>query len=305
MEKTARRRRIQHWLLLVLRALLLALLALGVAEPVSQAVGGWLAGNRSAAVIVLDNSLSMAARRDSSSRLAQARTESAALLGGEDKPALAALMTTNGGFVSRDLTSQLETLREGVGRADVGYGVAPIGPRVTAAVEMLQKESAPRKAIYVFSDLQRVSFEDLLALPALAQAKDIHLLLVNTGAREVNNVGISDLEITGQRVVDSVLEFTATLVNSSPTDRVVDVGMRVEGTELRQRIRKTLKAAGQEGSSAAVRFLHRFSQSGPATGEVFLDTSDDLPVDNLRRFSLTIGKRVGALVVRGPAAASS
>src|ERR1035437_3631203 len=56
MEKTARRRRIQHWLLLAVRTLLLALLCLAVAQPITAAVGGWMGFNKSAAVLVVDNS---------------------------------------------------------------------------------------------------------------------------------------------------------------------------------------------------------------------------------------------------------
>ena len=59
LQKTARRRHIQHWLLLLLRSGLLALLAIAVAEPISQATGGWLGGQEHAAVIILDNSGSM------------------------------------------------------------------------------------------------------------------------------------------------------------------------------------------------------------------------------------------------------
>ena len=75
MEKTARRRRIQHWLLLLLRMGLLAMLAMSVSEPISDAVGGWFSGRRYATVIVLDNSLSMAARSEATSRFDRARTE--------------------------------------------------------------------------------------------------------------------------------------------------------------------------------------------------------------------------------------
>jgi hypothetical protein len=137
MEKTARRRRIQHWLLLLLRAALLAMLAFAVAQPISRAAGNWLGGGRHAAAVVLDNSYSMAARHEASSRFDRARTEAAALLSGENSPAMAALLTTNGGFLSTDLTSQLDSLREGVARAAIGLGRAPIGQRVTAAVDML------------------------------------------------------------------------------------------------------------------------------------------------------------------------
>ena len=125
MEKTARRRRIQHWLLLLLRMGLLALLALSVSEPISDAVGGWFSGRRYATVIVLDNSLSMAARSEATSRFDRARTEATALLGLDNKPALAAVLTTNGGFVSTSMTAQLDTLRDGINRASVRSGSRP------------------------------------------------------------------------------------------------------------------------------------------------------------------------------------
>jgi len=302
MEKTARRRRIQHWLLLVLRALLLGVLAMAVAEPISQATGGWLSGRRYAAAIVLDNSMSMGVKSGSSTRFARAKDAAASLLAGEDRPALAAVLTTNGPAVSSELTARFDNLRAGIAKTALAYGRAPIARRVAAAVEMLQGESAPRKAIYLFSDLQRISFEKLASLDTLARSKDVHLLVINTAGAEVGNVGISDLKITGQRVVDQALEFEATLVNSSPTDRIVDVVLRVEGRQVGQRIRQNLRAAGKEGSSAAVHFYHRFSQAGAVGGQVIIEQADDLAADNIRRFALRIGGRVNVLVVRGSAA---
>jgi hypothetical protein len=299
MEKTARRRRIQHWLLLLLRMGLLALLALSVAEPISDAVGGWFSGRRYATVIVLDNSLSMGARSEATSRFDRARTEATALLGLDTKPALAALLTTNGGLVSTSLTSQLDTLRDGINRSSVGAGRAPIRQRLEDAIEMLRDDTTPQKSIYVFSDLQRISFEEVAQMTDLAEANDIHLLIVNVAEPTVSNVGITDLEITGRQVIDEIIEITATLMNSSSTDRKVNVALRIDGRETGQRIRKTLRKAGTEGDSTTVRFRHRFVEAGPVSGEVLIDRADDLALDNVRRFSLLIGGRIRALVVRG------
>ncbi|HUS93234.1 MAG TPA: BatA domain-containing protein [Phycisphaerae bacterium] len=300
MEKTARRRRLQHWLLLILRAALFALLALAVAEPISRATGGWLSGQRYAAAIVLDNGYSMAVNTGGSSRFERAKADATALLSGDEKPAVAALLTTNGGLLSHGLSGGLDELREGIARARIGYGPVPLAQRFEAAVRMLEDDSSPRKAIYVFSDLQRAGFERIAALDGLARGKDLHVLVVDTAAGQVNNVGIGDLDIAGRRVVDSVLEFTVALINSSPTDKTVDVGFQIDGAPSARRVRKTLRAAGLEGSTATVRFHHRFAEAGDVSGKVFLDSADDLALDNVRRFSLTIGGRVRALVVRGP-----
>jgi len=301
MEKTARRRRIQHWLLMLLRAGLLALLALAVAEPISRVTGGWLAGRRYAAAVVLDNSYSMAARSGDGSRLDKAKTQAAALLGGDDPPTMGALLTTNGGLVSTVMNADLSALRKGIEDARIGMGPAPLAQRVSAAVEMLAEQTTDQKSVYVLSDLQRISFEQILTLQSLADDNDVHLLVVNTAAGEINNVGISNLELSPLRVVGQVVEITATLVNSSPADRVVDVGLRIDGVESGLRVRKALSAAGREGSIATVRFFRRFAKPGPVAGEVFLAQGDDLPVDNVRRFALDIRGRVRALVVRGAA----
>jgi hypothetical protein len=301
MEKTARRRRVQHWLLLLLRAAMLALLALAVAEPISRATGGWLAGKRYAAAVILDNGYSMAVNNAGGGRFERAKAEAASLLSGEDPPSVAALLTTSGGFNSTGLSAGMEELRAQVARTRIGYGPAAIAQRFAEAVKMLDADSSPRKAIYLFSDMQRASFEPIAAMTDAAAGGDIHLLVVDTSRGEVGNVGISDLQIAGRRVVDAVLEFTATLVNSSPTDKTVDVSLKVDGSPDTPRVRKTLRPAGLEGSSANVRFRHRFSRAGEVSGRVVLETSDDLSADNARFFSLDIGGRVRAVVVRGEA----
>ncbi len=301
MEKTARRRRVQNWLLLLLRAAMLALLALAVAEPISRATGGWLAGKRYAAAVILDNGYSMAVNNAAGSRFERAKAEAASLLSGDDRPSVAALLTTGAGFNSTSLSGGMEELRAQVTRTRIGYGPAALAQRFASAAKMLEADSSPRKAIYLFSDMQRTSFEQIAALTDISAGRDIHLLVVDTSRGEVSNVGISDLQIAGQRVVDAVLEFTATLVNSSPTDKTVDVAFKVDGSAEAPRVRKTLRPAGLDGSSANVRFHHRFSRAGEVSGRVVLETSDDLAADNVRIFSLDIAGRVRAAVVRGEA----
>jgi hypothetical protein len=299
MEKTARRRRLQHWLLLLLRAALFALLAICVSEPLSRAAGGWLGGSPSAAVVIVDNGYSMAAAGEGATRLERAKAAANALLGGDDKPVLAAVLTANDAHKSPGLTASLEDLRSGVARARVGYGRVNLAGRLKAAYEMLAGDSSARKAIYLFSDLQRTTFEEVAALDAnsLPKARDVHLLVVDAARGDVANVGVASLDITGRRVVDSVVEFTAELVNSSATDRTVDVALDLDGVGVMRRVRKTLAAGGMPGSSALVRFHHRFAAGGLVTGKVAIDATDDLAADNVRRFALTIGDRVRALVV--------
>lgn len=299
MEKTARKRRVQHWLLLALRAAMLALLALAVAEPISRAAGGWLAGQGHAAAIILDNSYSMGApARGGASRLEQAKAQAATLLSGDDRPVMAAVLTTAGGSAPKSLSAGLDDLRERVNKTHLGYGPANLERQFAAALDLLAEDNAPRKAIYIFSDMQRTSFERVAALKEIAEGKDVHVLVVDVSQARPGNVGITDLQIRGRRVVDAVAEFTATLTNSSPTDKTVDAVFRVDGGGPELRVRKTLRPAGREGSVANVRFHHRFGRAGLTTGRVVIETADDLPADNVRLFSLNVGDRVRATLVR-------
>jgi len=307
MAKTARRRRIQHMFLMLLRMLLLGLLALAVAEPVTRTVGGWMRGKDYACVIILDNSMSMRARQGAAgddqgfqTRLDRAKAEAKAMLSGDDKPALAAILATNGPQTMDELHGSLDVVREAIDRVSPAYERAPLAQRVAAAIEMLRHQSLPQKSITIFSDLQEVSFGELARLDALSKAQDVHLLIVNTAPRQANNVGVTDVRIEGRLVVGQVLSVAATLVNSSPTDRVVDVGLRVNGSPVGQKIRQSLRPAGQAGGTAVVRFRYPLDAEGAVTGEVVLDQQDDLLEDNWRRFNLRVGRQVRALVVRGP-----
>lgn len=302
MERTARRRRIQHWLLLAVRATLLALLAIAVAEPFTQAVGGWLAGEQHAAVIIVDNSLSMSVRdAEQTTRLARAKQQVDLLLSGDDVPAVATVLPTNAEPVSGDLSGGAESLRQQASRIVPSAGRAPLAGLVDRALDILHRSPKPKKSIYIFSDMQEVSFKDLAGAKSLARQKNIHLLIVNAARRKPGNVGITDLAVRGRRIVNEVLSITATLVNSSPTDRKVGVSLRVDGRTVGPVVYKHLRAAGKPGAGGTVRFHTSYAKPGPAGGEVALIGADDLPDDDVRHFSVVIGGRIKALIVGGPA----
>jgi len=298
MEKTARRRRLEHWLLLLIRSLLLAFLAMAVAEPFLRAAGAFGPGANTAAVLILDNSYSMGLRAGGISRFDHARREAAALLGGAGKPSRAAVLLTNAAAPAGGIRTDLGQARRRLAAAHLASGRAALAERVDQAVRMLEDEAAAQKAIYLFSDRQRNSFEPLARSHALQRSK-IPLMLVDCAGKPPENVGISELTISGQRVAQRLLEFTATLINSSPTDKVATVSLHVDGQQRGPSVRKTLAKAGRPGSRTTVRFRHAFTGPGFHVGQVAINESDDLPVDNVRRFSLEIADRATALLVRG------
>lgn len=303
MEKTARRRRIQHWLLLVLRALLLAFLALSAAEPFSDATGGWLTGRNYAAVIILDNSFSMAARNGADARFDRAKAEATALLDGTGRPTIAAVMTTCSDGKGNDvLTAEVVELRDEVARARIGFGRASVARCVAQAVKLLSEDPSAQKSIYLFSDMQKSSFEELVDLKELAEAKDIHLLVVDTSSADQDgNVAVTNVEVVGRYVLNQRVSVRATLANSSTVARRFEAILRISGRG----------EVGKQGGMLAptaqktITFENvRMARAGTVHGEVFVKVAggdDLLALDDVRRFSLEVAGRVAVLVVAGPA----
>jgi len=313
MEKTSRRRHLQHWLLLAVRALMLGLLALVVAEPFFKVGKDWAGASQAASVIVIDNSYSMAARDEAGVRLERARAGARELLDDpKQRPAQAALFLTNSDNPVSRLTGDMEALRNGVDNTGVGYGKNLLVSRLHEAVTRLSDEgSTPEKSIYVFTDLHREGFNDLLrtsesdSVFQRAQDNGIHILMINVGQPNLVNVGISDLQISGRRIADQPILFNVTLENST-NDRVrVHVDLRIDGQQnAAERQTLTIEPFSRE----ARQFRHSFPEEGMYSGDVSVSFAadatgftlvDQLEVDNRRQFAIEIDRRVRTLIFRG------
>jgi len=303
MDKTARRRRLEHWLLLLLRSLMLAALAVAVAEPILRTAAGFWSDRRFAAVLIVDNSYSMDARAGSATRFRRACSQAAELLSDADHPSQATVLLTNPApgapadtALQSDMGVLLQRLQE-AGRAPPNGGQAPLAETIARAEEILAGSSVAQRAIYVFSDRQKLSTDGLKPMPDLKRSAT-PVLLVDCSEGTASNVGIADLVVEGRPVAGQTMELTATLINSSAQDRSVNVSLHVDGQGQGQPITRHLSGAGKGHSREVVRFRHRFTDAGTHTGQVVIDANDDLQADNVRRFALRVADRVDAVLAR-------
>jgi len=135
-EKTARRRRIEHWLLLLLRSAALAVLAMALAEPISRAAG-WTGGGDDVAALLVDNSYSMALGQGGQTRLARAKNEAARQLRDSAAPSIAAVITTAGAATAEVLSTQLDAQRRKADAVGIDFSPNKLSERFTRAVELL------------------------------------------------------------------------------------------------------------------------------------------------------------------------
>ncbi len=302
MQHTRRRRSVQRWLLLLLRALGMGLLAIALAQPVVQSRQRKAHFSREAAVaIVLDNSLSMAAMTGDlrASRFETARQAISEYLTEEARPELVTLILTNGPIAtSGDVTEQLALVRQRLMDAGVVSERASLADTITQAGEQLAKATGRHRIICVMTDLQAVSTDGLADI-VIPDQDDVSLVVVDIGAGGGGNVGIADVALTGQAVAGNTMTVVASLVNSGQQVVAVDVALYVDGRAVGSRQRVRLGPAGQSDARANVALPMPLSGAEMHIGQVVIETPDILPEDNVRRFAISPAEDVRAIIVHG------
>jgi len=195
-QRTAARKKVQRWLLLACRVLLLMLLIWAISQPVKRLATDWMGqSNSTVAAIVVDTSYSMMLRDrpiitttaqqilgDASAAPAAAQSADARMLLVKANDAVAALLRDQllrarvAIFKSKppDQPERFElaaTIQKNWRPLEPQPASMPLADRVDAAVEALKHEEADQKYLIVISDLQSREFPR--AIPELPDCKTI------------------------------------------------------------------------------------------------------------------------------------
>ncbi len=286
--------RVKQILLLILRMLAIACLALAFARPTLLGGLGGVLGKRanSSMAIVIDNSRSMQLRDAQGEYLDQAKELATALVE----------QTTGGDEIFIITTAQSElqatpySLKNLAVDAVSDVTIQPAGSQLSAAwtkaAERLADASNLNKEIYLISDLQKKTFTD--TTQSLASG-DIRTYLVPVGTRQHNNIAITDVEIVSRIIeVGQPVRLEATLVNYG--EEVVEGyvasifldGERVAqaSADLDPRIPKKLS------------FTATPQRRGWLSGVVQIE-DDAFGSDNIRHFTLNVPEERQLLLVQG------
>ncbi|HWE04640.1 MAG TPA: BatA domain-containing protein [Tepidisphaeraceae bacterium] len=222
-QRTAARKRVQKWLLLAVRVILLAILIAAVAQPAKLLSGGWAApGKSSIAAIVVDTSYSMQLLDHHEPLLAKADTAVRELLGSQLANTKVAI------FRSPNLppgqTEQLhaagEILAEWAPLAPQA-NPRPLVDRVAAAADLLERQHAEDKWLVVISDFQRHEFPG-----EMTQPKGVHLVMIDLHPDDPRNAGVSKVSIDpAQPTVGIGSEAVVDVTGRPNTSRAVSVSI--------------------------------------------------------------------------------
>jgi hypothetical protein len=285
------RRRIEHWLLLALRALALGMLALAFARPLFEngsvaAAGG--SGPREI-VVLLDQSYSMGV----GGTFARAVTAAEHVFDGLGPLDRASLVTfSQGARVLERSTTDPARLRSALDTVGVGSEATRFGPALKVAETILDESKLPSGHVVLISDFQKNGWtgnEDV-HLPAGTK-----LTPVDVGGTLDENVQVADVTLARQALPDRErVTPTARIARQGGRGpRQVPVTLELEGQTVQTRT-VSVPADG----AASVTFAP-FTLSLPHTRGAVTVPDDGLGADDARYFVVSPGSAIPVSVVEG------
>ena len=291
--ENARRFQLRQLLILFLRMLIVALIALALARPFLT-LGLPVASVRAKTdlVIVLDNSYSMAYQDIDGIRFEKAKTLATDILNTlrhGDSAALI-LMSDIPKPVFRQLTPDIAGVTEAITDTEVSYRTTNVQPSLELAHEILAASEQLNKEIYLISDFTQNGWKNWSRLPNRSGAR---ISLIPVAKSEAHNTSIKEIRPSNQLIgVNLPLQLNVTTVNHSVAPLEEDILTLFIGGKKQ----KTMSFSVGANESLNTTLIHNFSTPGTHIG-YFTLTEDRLNIDNRRYFALNVLGEVRVLCV--------
>lgn len=291
--ENARRFQLRQLLILLLRMVIVALIALALARPFLT-LGLPIASVRAKTdlVIVLDNSYSMAYQDVDGVRFEKAKTLATDILDTlrHGDSAAFILMSDSPKPVFRQLTPDIESIIAAINNAEVSYRTTNVQPSFELAHEILTESVQLNKELYLISDFAQNGWENWSRLPNRSGAR---ISLIPVTENEAHNISIEEIRPSNQLIgVNLLLQMNVTIANHSAAPLAQHMLTMFIGGEKQ----KTVNFSAAADESLKTILTYNFSTPGTHTGYLTL-TEDRLNIDNRRYFALDVIGEVRVLCV--------
>ncbi len=296
LQQTAARRKVQRWLLLALRILLLALLIWAVAQPAKVLANRWFAsGTNATAVIVVDTSYSMQLNDQQITLLAKADGIVGELLRGELQDATVAVLSSRplaAGTPER-FRSATAILSEWTPLQPQPAGAALVD-RITAATELLSKQPQGQKWLFILSDFQSREFPR--ALPENAD-EHLHIIAIDLHPADARSAGVTRITLDPPQPIPGIRSTVTVDVAGRPGD-VKPVALRITGLDGKELLTRTPQMANlTDAGSAQVRFDVELPAERWQLITTTIPAEDSMLWDNQRTAVVEVGQRQKATII--------
>lgn len=307
MRKNSRRIRVEQWLLLAIRTLLIILVVSAMARPFLESLGALpiLAGRRTHHVLVLDGSLSMGYTSGDSTRFAQAKALATQLVKDMRRGDAVSVVVMGDPpriVIGDPSPNHAEVLKE-IEPLVLPHGGTDLTASFAAIDRVLETSPLPQKEVVFLTDLQSASWrkseggadEGLKRAVARIEGRQARSVVIDLGKAGGENRAVTDLRLEPPLVtVGSSTVVRATIHNYGPN--------KVEGAGVRLIVDGKLGPPETVdlpvGEDVLVPFLRSFDTAGDHLVEVQID-DDPLKLDNQRWQSVPVREYVNVLLVDG------
>ncbi|HAA77369.1 TPA: hypothetical protein DCE37_19830 [Candidatus Latescibacteria bacterium] len=255
-----RRVRIKQWVLLAVRTLLIALLVMAFARPTIRDASFGRGHGETAAVVLVDRSLSMRQTTEGRSLMDHAKdlaTSALEQLDGRDEVVLVAFDTQIDGFVA----SPVDRLRLSVPGLEATYLSTDPVPALDGARRWLRESEALNRELYVVSDFARSGWKEVEAYDGFDGSTVFLLKVPDAGT---TNVAVCSIRPSGALLsvgeptllVAEVENLGAERVTSLPVQVFVEdqrIGQRFIQLDPGERRRVTFRYTPDRGGARAIR----------------------------------------------------
>lgn len=289
--RTMTRLKLRQIVLLLLRILILILISLAISEPVVKFSGFSFFGKGKAvsAVIILDNSYSMAYGGTDTpfDKAKDAAVQISKSIKRSDEVAL--ILTNSRGYQgSQGVFLDRSKIQDIMPDISLSNDYADIGTALTEAVKILTKSAGPNKEIYLITDLQEVSWDNIES--PINLFSDVHLYLVNAGKEDFSNTAITDIRLKVERMS---LQAHAEINNFSNYPTKTNVYIYIDN------VKKQEHAAYINANSKIIlNFSVDMEKPGLHHGYISID-HDKLNIDNKYFFTVKVAPVFPVLLVNG------
>ena len=284
---TAARRKVQRWLLLACRVVLLALLIFAAAQPARQVASAWMSsGDATVVAIVVDTSYSMLLNEGreggaESTLLARAGANLDELLASDlVRNARVALFPSNPPADGRPEGFQTPAgIKTNWTGLQPQAGPTPLAARVERAVKLLAGDPAPQKWLFVITDVQAKEFAQTLQVPAELKAALIYLT-----PSDPRSAGVTAVAVEPEDPIPGIgAEAAVEVAGRTGDSRAVAVTVSTVDAPQSPVVVKPPKVAGFDaGGRAQVRFDVRLPAERFMLVRGALQATDNLPWDDER-----------------------
>ncbi len=314
--RSARRVRLEHFLLLAARVALMVMMGLAVARPYFSSAAPMGLGSRVHRILLLDNSLSMqASRGDGRTRFDAALGMAQKLLASFPPGDGVSLMTTStpAEFLIQSPTYDRRIAKETLSAVQPTQVVDDMVTALESLKKLLAESDAPpnNRAVYLISDFPQQVWQNETEGQASAAARKLSEVADMLGRPEANLIltridpgTVENLAVTEFRPESTQLSVQ---VPASFVVRVTNFGtVTVRGAALQlrresQAIRREELPPIAPGESSSLVFTTGLSSPGSKLLEARIGSSgpDALPLDDVRWLSLVARDSIPLLIVDG------